>query len=68
MLIDCDTCTMQATTACRDCVVTLILELSPVAEVDAAELTALSHLADAGLVPPLRLVPTGESGAARRTG
>ncbi len=68
MLIDCDECLMQATTACADCVVPLILELAPVAEVDAAEMTALSHLAEAGLVPPLRLVLGGGSGADRRAG
>ncbi len=68
MLIDCDACLMQATTACDDCVVSLILELSPVAEVDPDELTALSHLAEAGLVPPLRLVQGGGSDAERRAG
>ena len=68
MLIDCDECLMQATTACDDCVVTLILQQLPIAEVDAAELAALSNLADAGLVPPLRLVVGGGSAGARRAG
>lgn len=67
MLIDCDECLMQATTACNDCVVTLILEHSPVAEVDNAEIEALSNLAEVGLVPPLRLI-RGGSDAERRAG
>ncbi len=59
MLIDCDTC-IARDHACGDCVVTVLLELKPTApeplELDAAEEAAIGSLADAGLVPPLRLV------------
>lgn len=55
MLIDCDTCSVRGK-ACRDCVVTVILNNSarPV-ELDNAEQYAVGSLAAVGLVPPLRL-------------
>lgn len=58
MLIDCNECAMQHTPACHDCVVTHVLAdlLGPL-EVDAESAAALEVLADAGLVPELRLVP-----------
>jgi hypothetical protein len=57
VLIDCDTCDVRGR-ACRDCVVTVILNISaaPV-ELDDAERTAVDSLAAVGLVPPLRLLP-----------
>lgn len=58
MLIDCDACALQHTDACDDCVVTFILrEFDGGIDLDADDDAALEHLADAGLVPPLRLVP-----------
>lgn len=67
MLIDCDTCIAQGP-ACRDCVVPVLLDLTagPPARVDLddAEQAAIGSLAQAGLVPPLRLV-SGSSGSAR---
>ncbi|MDT4973075.1 MAG: hypothetical protein QOG22_3218 [Pseudonocardiales bacterium] len=56
MLIDCDTCSVRGR-ACRDCVVTIILNISarPV-ELDETEQHAVGALAAGGLVPPLRLV------------
>jgi len=56
MLIDCDTCSVRGR-ACRDCVVTIILNNSarPV-ELDETEQYAVGTLAAGGLVPPLRLV------------
>jgi hypothetical protein len=56
MLIDCDTCSVRGR-ACRDCVVTIILNISarPV-ELDETEQYAVGALAAGGLVPPLRLV------------
>jgi hypothetical protein len=56
MLIDCDTCSVRGS-ACRDCVVTIILNNSarPV-ELDEDEQCAVDTLAAGGLVPPLRLV------------
>ena len=57
MLIDCDTCSVRGL-ACRDCVVTVILN-NPAQPVDwdDEEQAAISTLAEAGLCPPLRLVP-----------
>ncbi|MCW2596690.1 MAG: hypothetical protein JWR06_2066 [Jatrophihabitans sp.] len=61
MLIDCDTCVARDI-ACRDCVVTVLLDRPPVpVELDAAEQGAIDSLSSAGLVPPLRLV-SGSSG------
>jgi hypothetical protein len=66
MVIDCDRCVIRGA-ACADCVVT-VLEPRNVAgvpgaapaELDAAEYRALRVLAEAGMVPPLRLsVPGG---------
>jgi hypothetical protein len=56
MRIDCDTCRARGP-ACNDCVVTVLLG-SPAGglEVDDTEREALETLAEAGLVPPLRLV------------
>jgi hypothetical protein len=58
MLIDCDTCAVRGP-ACGDCVMGVLLGTPPgVAEFDESEQCALHALADAGLVPRLRLVPT----------
>ena len=57
MIIDCDLCAMQHTSACDDCVVGFLLgNIGPV-ELDDVEVTAIDHLAEAGLVAPIRLVP-----------
>ena len=65
MLIDCDSC-LARDIACDDCVVTVILKSGlfdhgvfdegPL-NLDEDEAEALSTLAEAGLVPQLRLVP-----------
>lgn len=61
MILDCNECAMQHTLACRDCVVAHLLhDLAGPLEVDEHRIAALDVLADAGLVPGLRLV--------RRTG
>jgi hypothetical protein len=56
MTIDCDQCTLQATSACDDCVVTFLLgaERSTSVVIDMAEARAMRALGDAGLVPGLR--------------
>jgi len=58
MVIDCDSCAV-AGPACGDCVVSVLL--GPVSgrpvEIADEHAPALQVLADAGLVPPLRLVP-----------
>ncbi len=57
MIIDCDQCVMQHTSACDDCIVTVLLAGSSPVELAGAESHALHNLAEAGLVSPLRLVP-----------
>ena len=54
--IDCDTCVMQHTDACGDCVVTFICSREPgdAVVVDLNEYRALEMLAESGLVPELR--------------
>lgn len=61
MEIDCDRCEMRGT-GCRDCVITVLQPRNTAGYSTAApghltdaELKALGVLADAGLVPPLRL-------------
>lgn len=57
MRIDCDECAMQHTATCNDCVVAVLLrESGGPLEIDTAEAVALNAMADAGLVPRLRLV------------
>jgi hypothetical protein len=61
MLIDCDTCSVQGL-HCHDCVITVLLNSPPQAgpqqfELDSTEQVAFVSLAQAGLIPPLRLVP-----------
>ena len=56
MIIDCASCAMQHTQACDDCIVTALIDGGPLT-LDAGESAALEHLADAGLVAPIRLVP-----------
>jgi hypothetical protein len=76
MLIDCDACAVRGP-ACGDCVVSVLLagpvvhvhegeppgveEAAAAPELDAAERAAIAVLAGCGLVPPLRLVPSGPS-------
>lgn len=59
--IDCDDCTMQATSACADCVVTFLCDRDDAngdhheaIVFDMAEHRAVRWFADAGLVPTLR--------------
>jgi hypothetical protein len=58
LVIDCDRCTLQATEACHDCIVTFLCGIDaerPVV-VDLAEARAMRLLGEAGLAPPLRHV------------
>jgi hypothetical protein len=55
MLIDCDSCAVRGD-ACAGCVMTVLLARPPVVEWDEEERRALGLLADAGLLPRLRLV------------
>lgn len=54
-MIDCQSCLMEGTDACSDCVVSVLLGGGPV-ELVAEERRALDALADEGLVPRLRLI------------
>jgi hypothetical protein len=57
MRIDCDECAWQHTDTCSDCVVSFLLnDADGPVDIDSAEVAALSTMADAGLVPRLRLV------------
>jgi hypothetical protein len=61
MLIDCDRCEVRGL-ACSDCVVSVLLgRPDQVAELGGAEQHAIDVLAEAGLVPPLRLVVSPET-------
>lgn len=56
LIISCDDCTMQGTSACDDCIVTFICGREPEEAViiDAAEERAIRILGRSGLAPPLR--------------
>jgi hypothetical protein len=57
MIIDCDTCVMDGTSACTDCIVPVLLSgTSGRIEVGTEEEVALRNLSEAGLVAPLRLI------------
>lgn len=63
MIIDCDKCAIRGV-GCSDCVISVLLD-APGGNIELTdpELKAIGALADAGLVPKLRLVPIGgESG------
>lgn len=55
LVIDCDRCEVRPT-ACSDCVVSVLLGAPGQLQWDAAERRAVDALADAGMVPRLRLV------------
>ena len=56
LTIDCDSCVMQHTSACDDCLVTFICSRQPdeAVVVDVGEIRALRLLSDSGLVPGLK--------------
>ena len=60
MIVDCDTCAVRGD-ACKDCVITVLLGAPPSVELGSPEQRAIDALADAGLVPRLRLVPAVSS-------
>ncbi|NED98279.1 hypothetical protein G1H11_23545 [Phytoactinopolyspora alkaliphila] len=60
MFIDCDRCEMR-NIACSDCVVNVLLGAGG-NEFDGAEREAIGVLAEAGLVPPLRLTVVDRDG------
>ena len=56
MIIECDRCAMQHTSACDDCIVGFVLGVGTSVEFADVEVEAIGRLADAGLVSPIRLV------------
>lgn len=68
MVVDCDTCVVKGA-ACGECVVSVMLGAPPSrVELDEAEQRALAVLADAGIVPRLRLVTADRLDMTARTG
>lgn len=60
MIIDCDTCVMDGTGACADCIVPMLLsESGGPTRIGEDEEAAIEALSDAGLVSPIRLVARG---------
>jgi hypothetical protein len=55
LTIDCDSCALQHSTACDDCIVTFLLDREPddAVVIDADEARAMRMLERAGLVPSL---------------
>jgi hypothetical protein len=58
MIIDCGRCETRGN-GCRDCVITVLGPPNVAGYLGEAEVRALGVLADAGLVPPLRLSVVG---------
>ena len=56
--VDCNSCTVRGD-ACSDCVISVLLA-PPAVGFEESEQRALTVLADAGLVPPLRLNTPGD--------
>jgi hypothetical protein len=56
LTIDCGECALEGTAACRDCVVTWLVERDEghAVVIDVAEVRALRALQEGGLVPRLR--------------
>jgi len=56
LTIDCDSCVMQHTSACDDCLVTFICsrEKDEAVVIDVGEVRALRLLSESGLVPGLK--------------
>jgi hypothetical protein len=60
VIIDCDSCAIRGV-GCSDCVISVLLDAPPTVELDEPELKAIDALANAGLVPRLRLIPKPEA-------
>lgn len=55
LVVDCDRCAVRGI-SCHDCVVSVLLGAPPAVVWDADERRAIDALAEAGMVPHLRLV------------
>lgn len=68
MIINCDTCVMDGTGACADCIVPMLLAgAGGPTRIGDDEEAAIRNLSEAGLVSPIRLVARG-SGRGAATG
>jgi hypothetical protein len=56
VIIDCDKCVIRGV-GCQDCVISVLLDAPEHIEFAEPELRAFDTLAEAGLVPRLRLIP-----------
>ena len=56
MVINCDRCAVRGA-ACANCAVTFVAHPGERIELDAADVQALTALANAGMIPPLRYAP-----------
>lgn len=56
MIIDCNTCDMRETSACNDCVVSVLVGDNGILELAEAEQAAIASMSRVGLVSPIRLV------------
>ncbi|WP_297544581.1 hypothetical protein [Amycolatopsis sp.] len=65
LTVDCDRCQVRGD-ACADCVVSVLLGAPPEIEWDDEECRAIDALAEAGMVPRLRLVSPGSGGRRSR--
>lgn len=62
LVVDCGQCVVRSTAACQDCFVTVLLGMpGHEQEFDADEVSAINVLAEAGMVPPLRLIVAEDS-------
>jgi hypothetical protein len=66
MTIDCGRCETRGN-GCRDCVITVLEPPNVTGYLGEAEVRALGVLADAGLVPPLRLKQVADGNQMPRT-
>ena len=66
MIVDCDCCAVRGD-ACQDCVITVLLGPPRGVDLDRTERLALHSLAEAGIVPRLKLVSRYESQRTGRT-
>ena len=67
MIIDCNTCDMRETSACDDCVVSVLVGDNGILELAEAEQAAIDSMSRVGLVSPIRLVINDRGGAFGRS-
>jgi hypothetical protein len=66
MIVDCDTCAVRGD-ACQECVISVLLGAPPSVELGSPEQLAIDALAEAGMVPKLRLVPARNASVTGQT-